>query len=115
MRRLGLPTWLFLLAFLGLLPNGTVAPMETDRQPLHMQGTGAVPLPAEIEAALPEGINLPTLIRLAVERNPQLKAARARWQATIEKYPQVTTLPDPMFMYGYFLRSVETRVGPQRH
>ena len=62
-----------------------------------------------------ETLELPSLIRVAVERNPKVKAAKARWQATIEQYPQVTALPDPMFMYGYFLRSVETRVGPQRH
>ena len=62
-----------------------------------------------------ETLELPNLIRVAVDRNPKVKAAKARWQATIEQYPQVTALPDPMFMYGYFLRSVETRVGPQRH
>ena len=62
-----------------------------------------------------ETLELPNLIRIAVDRNPKVKAAKARWQATIEQYPQVTALPDPMFMYGYFLRSVETRVGPQRH
>ena len=62
-----------------------------------------------------EALELPNLIRIAVDRNPKVKAAKARWQATIEQYPQVTALPDPMFMYGYFLRSVETRVGPQRH
>ena len=65
--------------------------------------------------ALATNIDLPTLIRLAVERNPKLKAVRANWQATIEKYPQVTALPDPMLMYSYFVRNVETRVGPQRH
>ena len=68
-----------------------------------------------VEAALAERVDLPTLIRLAVERNPKIKAARASWGATIQKYPQVTTLPDPMVMYSYFARSIETRVGPQRH
>ena len=71
--------------------------------------------PEAVEAALAESINLPTLIRLAVERNPKIKAARANWRATIEKYPQVTAMPDSMFMYSYFARSIETRVGPQRH
>ena len=80
-----------------------------------------IQLSAEPQTAAPpteplaEGVDLPTLIRLAVERNPKLKVARTNWQATIEKYPQVTALPDPMLAYNYFVRSVETRVGPQRH
>ena len=70
---------------------------------------------ADMTTLFAETLELPNLIRVAVDRNPKVKAAKARWQATIEQYPQVTALPDPMFMYGYFLRSVETRVGPQRH
>ncbi len=69
----------------------------------------------DVTTLFAETLELPNLIRVAVNRNPKVKAAKARWQATIEQYPQVTALPDPMFMYGYFLRSVETRVGPQRH
>ena len=70
---------------------------------------------ADVTTLFAETLELPSLIRVAAARNPKVKAAKARWQATIEQYPQVTALPDPMFMYGYFLRSVETRVGPQRH
>ena len=66
-------------------------------------------------ARLSEHVNLPALIQLAYENNPKIKAAHTEWQATIEKFPQITSLPDPMLMYGYFLRNVETRVGPQRH
>ena len=67
------------------------------------------------EARLSEYMDLPTLIQLAYENSPKIKAAHTEWQATIEKFPQITSLPDPMLMYGYFLRNVETRVGPQRH
>ena len=77
--------------------------------------TTPTPEQADMTTLFAETLELPNLIRVAVDRNPKVKAAKARWQATIEQYPQVTTLPDPMFMYGYFLRSVETRVGPQRH
>ena len=69
----------------------------------------------DVSTLFADTLELPSLVRVAVDRNPKVKAAKARWQATIEQYPQVTALPDPMFMYGYFLRSVETRVGPQRH
>ncbi len=67
------------------------------------------------EPVLSDQMDLPTLIRLAYQNNPHIKATRTQWKATIEKLPQVTSLPDPMVMYGYFLRNVETRVGPQRH
>ena len=80
-----------------------------------MAQTEAIPEQDDIKTLFAETLELPDLIRVAVDRNPKVKAAKARWQATIEQYPQVTALPDPMFMYGYFLRSVETRVGPQRH
>ena len=69
----------------------------------------------DVAALFAETLELPNLIRVAVERSPKVRTAKARWQATIEQYPQVTALPDPMFMYGYYMRSVETRVGPQRH
>ncbi len=101
-------TWLFLLIF------WTVFPIESKAQ--KKVESLSVEVPSQpTTAALATNIDLPTLIRLAVERNPKLKAVRASWQATIEKYPQVTALPDPMLMYSYFVRNVETRVGPQRH
>ena len=80
-----------------------------------MTQTAAIPEQTDMTTLFAETLELPSLIRVAVERNPKVSAAKARWQATIEQYPQVTALPDPMFMYGYFLRNVETRVGPQRH
>ena len=49
----------------------------------------------------------------AALHNPGLKAAFARWKAALEKIPQVRALPDPRFTYGYYIQSVETRVGPQ--
>ena len=101
-------TWLFLLVFWVWLPIESKAQREAEPLPTKS-------LPQSTTVALATGIDPPTLIRLAVERNPKLKAARANWQATIERYPQVTALPDPMLMYSYFARSVETRVGPQRH
>ena len=80
-----------------------------------MTQTEAIPEQYDIKTLFAETLELPSLIQVAVDRNPKVKAAKSRWQATVEQYPQVTALPDPMFMYGYFLRNVETRVGPQRH
>lgn len=58
---------------------------------------------------------LPDLIRHAQANNAGLKAAYETWQADLMRIPQVTALPDPRLSYGHFLRSVETRVGPQNH
>jgi len=68
--------------------------------------------------------NLPTLneesvisdyLAYAALNNPGLEAVFNRWKATLLKVPQVRTLPDPNFTYAYFIKEVETRVGPQRH
>lgn len=78
-----------------------------------------VPLPLESsEEVLPEFTEDATLsdyLTYAALKNPGLKAAFLRWKAALEKIPQVRALPDPRFTYAYFIREVETRVGPQRH
>lgn len=60
-------------------------------------------------------VGLSLLAQEAFANNPRIKSARSQWKAAIERYPQAVALPDPMLGYGYFARSVETRVGPQRH
>ncbi len=52
--------------------------------------------------------------RIAAENNPGLQAEYKAFEAAMQKVPQVNTLPDPTFSFGYFLSPVETRVGPQR-
>ncbi len=52
--------------------------------------------------------------RTAAENNPGLQARYAEFEASMQKVPQVSTLPDPTFSFGYFISPVETRVGPQR-
>lgn len=54
-------------------------------------------------------------LRYALEHSANLRDSFAAYQAALRKRPQVTVLPDPRLSYGYFIRSVETRVGPQRH
>ena len=80
-----------------------------------MTQAASTPEQVDVTPLFTETLKLPILIQVAVTRSPKVKVAKARWQATIEQYPQVTALPDPMFMYGYYMRNVETRVGPQRH
>jgi outer membrane protein TolC len=52
-------------------------------------------------------------IRVALEDNPGLHAAFSRYRASLQKIPQVKALPDPTLVFTQFLRSPETRVGPQ--
>jgi outer membrane protein TolC len=53
-------------------------------------------------------------LKIAADNNPKLKATFSDYMAAMEKVPQVGTLPDPNFAFGYFVQPAETRVGPQR-
>jgi len=64
--------------------------------------------------ALGEASTLQDYLAYAALNNPGLEAAFNEWRAAVERVPQVAALPDPRFMYRYYIREVETRVGPQR-
>jgi len=49
----------------------------------------------------------------AAANNPALKAQFSRYLASLEKTPQVGTLPDPQIAFGYFIQPIETKNGPQ--
>ncbi len=66
---------------------------------------------AEVQARLDQG--LPGYVGVAMEQNPELRAAFESWRASVERIGTVRTLPDPTLNFGVFVRSVETRVGPQ--
>jgi outer membrane protein TolC len=51
----------------------------------------------------------------ALERNPSIQEVLARYRAALQRVPQVTALPDPVFGFSQAIRSVETRVGPQHN
>ncbi len=57
---------------------------------------------------------LKNYLEVAGKNNPGLKAKFSDYMAAMEKVPQVGTLPDPTFAFGYFVQPVETRVGPQK-
>jgi cobalt-zinc-cadmium efflux system outer membrane protein len=46
--------------------------------------------------------------------NAGLEAAFEQWKSALEQVPQSGSLPDPKFTYGYFIKEIETRTGPQR-
>lgn len=50
-----------------------------------------------------------------MDGSPVLRAAFERWRSATLAVASAGRLPDPILSYGYFIESVETRVGPQRH
>ena len=56
---------------------------------------------------------LRSYINEALDKNPAVRERLARYRAALERAPQVSTLPDPVFSFTQAIRSVETRVGPQ--
>ena len=51
----------------------------------------------------------------AQSANPQLQAFDQRYRAAMQRIPQVSALPDPMFQITSFVESVQTRTGPQEN
>ena len=81
------------------------------------------PLPTARAYQSADNAELPTLddsaklddyLAYAALNNPGLEAAFNLWKAAAERVPQEKALPDPRFTYRYFIREVETRVGPQK-
>ncbi|HIG57185.1 MAG TPA: TolC family protein [Candidatus Handelsmanbacteria bacterium] len=71
-------------------------------------------LQASTDVALDPQAGLAAYVRYAQLNNPGLKAAFARWRAALERVAPARTLADPRLTYGYFVRQVQTRVGPQQ-
>lgn len=62
--------------------------------------------------------NLHTLdnyLSRASDANPRLKAFKQRYEAMMNRIPQASALPDPMFQVTHFVESVQTRTGPQEN
>ena len=51
---------------------------------------------------------------LAAQNNPGLQAKYKSFEASLQKAAQVSSLPDPILSFAYFISPVETRVGPQQ-
>jgi outer membrane protein TolC len=59
--------------------------------------------------------SLEDYLKQAQIANPQLKAFERRYDAAMQRIPQVSALPDPMFQITSFVESVQTRTGPQEN
>jgi outer membrane protein, heavy metal efflux system len=73
--------------------------------------SGPRPRPSSSLSRLDRG--LPAYVAMAMENNPEIQAEFERWQASVHRISRARRLPDPTISFGYFVRSVETRVGPQ--
>ena len=52
-------------------------------------------------------------LEVAGKNNPGLQSRFNDYMAALEIVPQVKALPDPQVAFGYFIKPVETRLGPQ--
>lgn len=65
------------------------------------------------ESELLKTADLGLYLRYALFESAALRRAYETWRAELERVPQVTTLPDPVFSFSEFVETIETRTGPQ--
>ena len=53
-------------------------------------------------------------LETAAKNNPELRSKFNEYNASLERVPQVGTLPDPTLTFGLFALPVETKNGPQQ-
>lgn len=112
----------FLVLLMGFLPMScaivgtpeTTSPRERDYESEAPRDPVTNKKSVEESPSLNENSTLEDYLAYAALHNPGLESAFNQWKASLERIPQVKALPDPRFNYGYFIREVETRVGPQR-
>lgn len=77
----------------------------------HVNRTLASRLPQAEANALPDDADQDDYVRLALQRNPSIKAAQQRVQRLTERIAQVTSLDDPMFQVAPIGQMAETAAG----
>lgn len=53
-------------------------------------------------------------LALAAKNNPKVQATFSTYMAALQRVPQAKALPDPQLAFGYFIKPIETRLGPQQ-
>ncbi len=71
--------------------------------------------PVEPKALPTLGGSLPEYLAYALSNSPETRAAFESWRAARLRISRASRLPEPSISFGYYLRSVETKVGPQRY
>ncbi len=67
-----------------------------------------------VRAADPGLAEPDALINRLLASNPQLRGLEAEWKSARQQAVIAGALPDPMFVFGHYVSSVETRVGPMQ-
>lgn len=80
----------------------------------HVEATNENPIAGVPADEWPDQPSLNDYLRHAALHHPGLRATFERWRAALLKVRAADGLPDPRFTYSYYIREVETRVGPQR-
>lgn len=105
----------FILLLSTAISGCTALPLSDSRyeikSPLPFHEFSAAPT---IKDSLPEDPALDDYLLFALKNSSALKAAYLSYESALLKAPQVSSLPDPILSYGYFIQEVETRVGPQQ-
>jgi outer membrane protein TolC len=70
---------------------------------------------AEDEPRSLSTLRLPDLIQQALEKNPEILAAKAEWLASQKRILASWALPDPVGGYDIMGSMVETRTGPEKN
>jgi outer membrane protein TolC len=70
---------------------------------------------AEDKPQIPQSLRLPDLIQQALEKNPEIAAAKAEWLASKKRILASWALPDPMGEYDIMGPMVETMNGPEKN
>ncbi len=82
----------------------------------RVPGTAVHTRPASTPSSKPPTSGeLSGYLAYALQNSPETRAAFEQWRAARYRISLATRLPEPNISFGYYLRSVETRVGPQRY
>ena len=81
--------------------------------PAASRTSGSTELPPPSNSKVLAEADLGLYLRYGMLHNGALRSAYEGWRANLERIPQVTSLPDPVFSFSQFVETVETRTGPQ--
>ncbi len=114
-----LSVWLAFSGCAGALERSTLSDLERTEEllaPLDV-GDGQGSEGAEEAPASPVHFDgtLAAYQTYAFEHSPELRASFEAWRAATYRPQKARRVPEMVISYAGFIRSVETRVGPQRH
>ena len=82
----------------------------------ELESAGSAIAREETEATPPKlDGSLAAYVAYALAKSPELRGSFERWKAATMRISRARRMPEPVIKYSYFVRSVETRVGPQQH